>query len=318
MELCCRCAEKREYYADDEIERPLTSLYVTSEAHPKWMKHNALSFRWPQVRENVGEDSQSIVRIVTAEDIKKTPLGNQPAYSRPGTFSVFIKTLKELLLGEADREAPIAAVGHDRHFDTTTLPDIVVIDSLNTLPGDKLDRYKHFMSFASAGPKLIIAIADSDPRGIAEDWEFAADIVVRLDEHFLTGYLLRTIEVVKARYQSHVWGTHQLKIYGAFAPPPHTTDDASLLRAHPYREQGGIFIFPSIHFVLSRYKTKGPSKSEEDVPSRVPYMNALLGNGFPRGRCIALIGGRGTHKSHLGYLQALAGCGKTNVSQSII
>jgi len=190
MELCCPCAEKREYgtQADDEIQRPLTSLYVSSEAHPTWMKHNAQSFRWPQVQENVGEDSQSVVRIVTAEDIKKTPLGSQHAYSHPGTFAVFIKTLKELL-GGTNQEQPTVAGGHNRHFDTTTLPDIVVIDSLNTLPGDKLERYRHFMSFASAGPKLIIAIADSDPRGIAQDWEFAADIVVRPDEHFLTGYL---------------------------------------------------------------------------------------------------------------------------------
>ena len=184
-----------------------------------------------------------------------------------------------------------------------------MIDSLNALEGDKQDLYRRLVRFASSGPRLIVAIADSGPeRETAEYWEFAADVVLRLDKSDLSGYLLRTIEVVKARFQAHVWGKHQLKIYEPFEWPDRTdpAGQTKRLRAHPYRAEGGIFIFPSIHYVLSRYK-RSQSESGGYLPSPVPHLAELLGSGFPKGRCIALIGGRGTHKSHLGYLQALDG-----------
>ena len=84
-------------------------------------------------------------------------------------------------------------------------------------------------------------------------------------------------------------------------------EETRLRRAHPYRKEGGIFIFPSIHYVLSRYKNESPSVHHGKVESPVANLNAFLGTGFPRGRCTALIGDRGTHKSHLGYLQVLSG-----------
>src|SRR5205085_8170127 len=103
---------------------------------------------------------------------------------------------------------------------------------------------------------------------------------------------------------------HQLKIYEpnkAVGPPTNEEEISGRVRAHPYREEGGLFIFPSIHVVLSKYKNKGPTTKAAPVPSPIASLNDLLKGGFPRGRCVGLIGDRGAHKSHLGYLQVLSG-----------
>ena len=88
---------------------------------------------------------------------------------------------------------------------------------------------------------------------------YACDIVIRLDYTSVRDYYLRTIEIVKARYQGHVLGKHQVKIYERPTLPsesdPHR--DAKLRRYHPYRQEGGIFIYPSIHYYLSNYKHGG-------------------------------------------------------------
>ena len=81
--------------------------------------------------------------------------------------------------------------------------------------------------------------------------------------------------------------------------------------SHPYRENGGLFIYPSIHYYLSRYKrihskeqntTQGYAKAyPEELNSLVSNMSGLI----PEGRCTAFLGQRGGHKSHLGYLHLL-------------
>jgi KaiC/GvpD/RAD55 family RecA-like ATPase len=342
MELCCRLAEdpKPKEQRPDEVKRPLRSLYVTSESHKDWMIQNARSFRWPSV-DRIGGTADSLVRIVDLADIQHEAdqllstealedahpeaghsLSTKAAAAESAKES-FWDVLAKLLGGRRDSIPPPAPRPRPQRTGVLPLPNasalthLVVIDSLNTIEVPKLEAYRHFMQLTTKGPMLIIAIADAaQDQGTAQDWEFAADIVVRLDRHSFSGYLLRTIEVVKARFQSHVWGQHQLKIYEPNGLPDVDVssdgpDNNRLrtrrLRAHPYRKEGGIFTFPSIHYVLSRYKTLSPSETAGDLPSPVPYLEELLGNGFPKGRCIALIGGRGTHKSHLGYIQVLDG-----------
>ena len=120
--------------------------------------------------------------------------------------------------------------------------------------------------------------------------------------------MVRTIEIVKARNQPHVWGIHQLKIYG-----PSKLNDSNksnikyeqIKRAHPFRAEGGIFIFPSIHYYLSTYKRLSPFVWLDHEPTKIKELNKILGGGFPKGRCIGFMGGRGGHKSHLGYQHLL-------------
>jgi KaiC/GvpD/RAD55 family RecA-like ATPase len=315
LELCYRCAlfEKRR------------SLYISLEAHKPWMIENAKSFGWQDVTRLFGAEQPAndqrlfIAPISSEENIDRwlSDLGKVPL-----TFKDFFEELRNFLgqerrsKGQTRSRAPKIADREVGQTDSLSQRDnfgagldFVVIDSLNTIRGDRLDLFNRFTRLASTrGPELIIAILDSSPQNVAaHEWEFIADIVVRLDSIYEAGYLLRTIEVVKARYQAHVWGKHQLKIYEPFQRNKETSRPSTIVRqrAHPYREEGGIFVFPSIHYILSRLKTKSPARWDGVLPSPVRNLTSFLGGGFPKGRCIGLVGGRGTHKSHLGYLQLL-------------
>lgn len=323
LELCARCAVPPDTQSPDEVRRPLTSLYVASEGHRAWLVKNAREFKWAKTESLLGIEEDNAVRVVDVNYLQ-TQVRQLETKSPKEDDSIF-KAILEFCL---NAEPPsIAASERASSHRSPGRPGIIVIDSLNTIPGDKSKNYRKFMSLASR-TQLIIALADSGPDGIAQDWEYAADIVLRLDREYKSGYLLRTIEVVKARFQAHVWGRHQMKIYEPFSlagdfPLGEPSDPAiseaaeekarrdlretRLRRAHPYRREGGLFIFPSIHYVLSRYKNQSPSGHGGSVRSPIESLNKFLGEGFPKGRCTALIGDRGTHKSHLGYLQVLQG-----------
>jgi len=215
-------------------------------------------------------------------------------------------------------------------------PDVLVIDSLNTAGyEERSELFRRFTKLTTAGPKMIVIILDTvdggDNRGSCEFWGYISDTIIRLDRRYDSKYMVRTLEIEKARYQPHVWGVHQLKIYAPNELVRLSTEEAdsmahpkeggnkledlseeearrreeAIRRAHPYREEGGIFIFPSIHYYLSIYKRKSPHALPVRDETRPKELNSLLNEGFPRGRCIGLIGERGNHKSHLGYLHIL-------------
>ena len=148
-------------------------------------------------------------------------------------------------------------------------PKVLVVDNLNIV--DPKEQGKFFEKFFALSPaaRLVVFVLDSAPQGESHrPWEYACDNVIRLDSVSLENYFMRTIEVVKTRYQDHVLGKHQLKIYAR----PNESDIANgqwvldaqkiskMRRGHPYRPSGGIFIYPSIHYQLSRYKRSDPQK----------------------------------------------------------
>ena len=197
-----------------------------------------------------------------------------------------------------------------------------------------------FLQLVRAAPKLKIAVfvldsSAKDHSGAVEFWEYRCDIVIRLDhthpESPDSGYYLRTIEIVKARYQKHAWGPHQLKIYEAYdsrkdreeTPKAHRE---RLRRAHPFRDEGGIFVYPSIHYLLSTYKRSDPDSQPSWVPTPICSLTRMLpapgtedaGGGFPEGRCTAFLGARGGHKSHLGLMHILDRVLKANECAVIV
>jgi KaiC/GvpD/RAD55 family RecA-like ATPase len=327
MELCIRMAAPAE-------ANPLNgkALYVVVEAHPPWMLDNADSFgllkrNRRKVKGRLGRErletekevrkrlfsfgskpSDAAISICTLEEIKKEPGEQFKIYSdifslnRPWTSSQPNLHPVQEKVGKPKPKIISAA-----DF------DIVVIDSLNCVANDKSGEFNSlYNNLVESGHKLIIFILDSSPAPQAADpWEFASDIVLRLDRNDASGYMIRTLEVIKARYQAHVWGKHQLKIQepllseDILEKAPDEILTARRLRAHPWAE-GGIFIFPSIHYILSRYKREAPfSDGTKTVETPLASLNELLKAGIPAGRTTALLGGRGTHKSHLGYLVAL-------------
>lgn len=195
----------------------------------------------------------------------------------------------------------------------TKAPPIVVFDSLNMIdePPHINNPIDFIVDEVSGFTKLIIVVL-TDEKNSREynKWKIACDNIIhldysliRLDNTTMRDYYRRSIEIIKARYQSHKWGIHQMKIYGesTWMQEDKSQYNTQMRRAHPYREEGGVFIFPSIHSFLSTYKRIGPEKtSSEHVKTPSKGLNDVI-KGFPVGRCTALMGVRGGHKSHLAY-----------------
>lgn len=200
-------------------------------------------------------------------------------------------------------------------------PNILVVDSLNMVaPEKRSDFFEKIIKRNYGDTKLIIIILDSHeedkPHGT---WEFACDNIIKLDYSIinldatsLRDYYIRNIEVVKARNQAHIWGKQQMKIYTSYKLPEDSGEREidKIYRAHPYRENGGIFIYPSIHLFLSIYKRRAVTQDIETVETPCRELNEMI-RGFPIGRCTAFMGCRGGHKSHLGYLHLLERIEKT-------
>jgi KaiC/GvpD/RAD55 family RecA-like ATPase len=346
LELCYRWSFEN---VAGKKTSPLRTLYLTSEAHEPWMRSNANALGWSEIDKRIVTDISAwkpgTILVLNAGDTEQLQRklnrflpreGETDKFPKPrfweDLFRLFFPGHSERSTGESV-EGPIA-------------PDVVVIDSLNTLPKqEERERlFQSFMRLVGAGPKVLVAVLNSSAGGpAAEFWEFATDVVIRLDRREAKSYyLIRTIEIVKARYQEHAFGKHQLKTYqkeverevtekdrkefdatfealrrqAAHQSEGHHPDDqfkryaeraSKLIRAHPYRSvsDGGLAIFPSIHYVLSRYKRATPTEAGEPIQSAMSKLTSLLHEGYPRGRCTAFIGGRGGHKSHLAYVELL-------------
>jgi hypothetical protein len=145
-------------------------------------------------------------------------------------------------------------------------PWVVVIDGLNCVraPQDRDDLLgmlaQMFRDANGCMPQCVFFVLDclSDGRVHGESqpaWGYLADINIRLDHAYAGGeYFTRSMEISKARYQSlsHGLGKRLLKIYD---PPEDSPDPEG---AGPNRKTGGIFVFPSIHYVLSRVRKSKP------------------------------------------------------------
>ena len=202
-----------------------------------------------------------------------------------------------------------------QHKGSLKWPHVMVFDSLNVMPVENAGKYINKIIKNADGIKALFLIMDVSPTHAEyKIWEHFCDIVVKLDYANVSGYYTRTIEVVKARYQSHIWGKHPFKIYR----PYHQAQNRDIQqerevrrRSHPYRKQGGIFIYPSIHFFLSEYKHMEPPPRHAMQETLPRLLNEMLkkpgaeNGGYPDGRCTAFVGERGGHKSHLAYLHLL-------------
>jgi hypothetical protein len=118
------------------------------------------------------------------------------------------------------------------------------------------------------------------------------------------GYYLRTFEIVKIRTQRHAWGKHVFKIY----PGPEKPNRFARPNVPPYLETGGAYVFPSVHWHLSKSERFPPSSfaREEAYSTGLPSLDSIIGDshrvaGFSPMQTSALVGRRGALKSHLAY-----------------
>ena len=290
---------------------PLTTLYLSTEGHHPWILDNAQAL-W-------GNDAYRLFSgPITIQSFTADSIDSWVNINNTDLNIDFISSLSAFFGWECGSNGTINTNNSEKQY------DLLVVDSLNVLPSrsQKRDLFVSFLRLLGSGPRVILFILDtSRDDGYSEFWEYSCDVHIRLNHTSpiepSSGYFQRTIEIVKARYQPHVWGPHLLKIYPAYDSSQRDTtgDDRQseedgdyrnrLRRAHPFRSEGGIFIFPSIHYLLSTYKRQDPPESPQYDPSGLIGLNTLLKDGYPRGRCTAYIGGRGGHKSHLGFVEVL-------------
>lgn len=311
LELCYRWALNSEL---NKNKKGLSTLYITSETTEEWAIQKAKDFGWEHYEKTIIKNQDYNHKLPIPLVAVWQTIDFQYYLNYKSKFSSKSKQLLDSLsniFGFPQTSNAISgglAFWNEQQIKKRLKQadaDILVIDSLNCIEPSKRDEiFNKFTKIVSGGPKIIITILESDTsRQTSEFWEYLSDIVIRLDQKNILNYMIRTIEIKKARYQSHVWGIHQLKFLQKSDLKEMELQEKR--RAHPYRTEGGIFIFPSIHYYLSKYKRLTPSITPKSFITPIPSLNKMLHGGFPRGRCIGFIGTRGGHKSHLGYLCVL-------------
>ncbi|MBN1439380.1 MAG: hypothetical protein JW929_08230 [Anaerolineales bacterium] len=328
-ELCYRLAVN-----EQSNTKALSTLYISTDAETIRVKNNAIDLGWDKAdkyfipfdpAENNPVFQSGLVSLVGVwgrEKFLKSVDQKDMLYSIIEAAATSLdqwllkakvpeNILKRLQYRCADEPVKDASKKY--------IPDILVVDSLNILnPENQMEFFQSFVKSCRATKMVVFVLNTGTENPEHKLWEYFCDIVVQLDHEYIHDYYIRTIEVVKARYQAHQWGKHQLKIYPK--PSQLRKPDAKdqneaykynimMKRSHPYRTTGGVFIFPSIHSYLSIYKRKTPVEipSAQGTPARVDTypekINTIIR--LPKGRCTAFIGERGGHKSHLGYLHLL-------------
>lgn len=309
----------------------LSSLFITSETTVRRIHSKGTSFHWPDANRvfvslsSVPNDRMD-APVVTVWEMQRAEL------TCPDYASTFIRVivdsvatrlmnmdrleLEEVRATLEDARGPEELRTEVRLRD----PYMVVVDSLNALPSqNRAEIFAQYLALArprvrsrdssSVGPRILLVVLDSGPDDQQGSfWEYVSDVVIRFDRTYEADYMVRTVEIKKARHQAHVWGIHQLKLYGGTGEPM-SQRSQELRRLHPFRSQGGVFIYPSIHFYLSSYKRADPVSKPTFLPTPFEGLNRLLGagraGGLPLGRCTAFMGPRGGHKSHFAYYQLL-------------
>ena len=328
-ELCYRLAVNEE-----GNEKPLSTLYISTDAETGRMIHNAIDLGWdkakdyfipfdpdenPKLRQGLksmigvwGQDKflNSIEKKDRLSAMIEAAVNSLDQWVLKAKTTDYMTRLRYKIINQPIENASGGGV---TVYDEKYIPDILVVDSLNILnPEGQMKFFQSFIKSCKATKLVIFVLNTGTENQEHKLWEYFTDIVVQLDYEYIHDYYVRTIEVVKARFQSHSWGKHQLKIYAnpKKITKPRESDikgikeyNTTMMRAHPYRPSGGVFIFPSIHSYLSIYKRKTAS----EIPSRDATYPTKLNEIFqiPKGKCTAFIGERGGHKSHLAYLHLL-------------
>ena len=300
------------------------TLYVSTEADAESIINHAESFLW--LPDRFAEGNLTPVRpdklqkgrvyIKSMREQKDLEDWRDKFVSVPG-FRGILDSLSEAFGYSSHVSSHITDIHDQSRFEA------LVVDNLNTLPKDK-DKWFSALAHLNPGLRLVLVILDSSSEtDTANFWEYTSDNVIRLARDYSTGYMVRTIEIVKARFQKHAHGRHQLRVLSG-KQACNTTSPSLRMREHPFRETGGIFIYPSMHFMLSRHKGMSSDTSSERITTPFAHLNRILDShspdksGFLPGQCVAFCGRHGTHKSRLAHTVLLSHLLKHPMSRGLI
>ncbi|MDR0744280.1 MAG: hypothetical protein LBF05_08000 [Tannerella sp.] len=308
LELCHHLAEGK---------KKIQSTYISLESEKKQIIDNLIGYGWEYNEEKSPlhvhglEYTVKWVKILSPKNISTfTNILNAFLDIRMGLLGKsFPESIKNLII---DSERKIFRCKICKKMHNHPNSEILVIDSLNIIPiKSRTNIFLDFLKIVKSKKskiKLIVFILDGkSDNDYNPFWEYMCDTIIELNHHYENDYLIKTIEIVKSRFQKHILGKHQVKIYDK----PASQEKAKIVsRTHPCIKEGGVFIFPSVHFYLSKYSKFAQSGKLKYDDTRLESFNEFLKiqskGGFPKGRCTALIGCRGGHKSHLAYLHILA------------
>jgi len=307
--------------------QPLQILYATREATAEEMIQNAASYQWKdfparaKAIQSLSALKAGRVNIISVEDLVEAGAGGQNGQDHSGPDGNWPGNIRAAIQKQADEFGRQG--GGEAGQPPERPPDVLLIDSVNFMPEapDRGRFYQQYTQLLGAGPLMIIFVLGATPRQPEVDfWESAGDMIIRLDQSEPAGNRCprtRNVEIVKARFQTHARGKHQLNIHpgckesrpGEGANPLAGHPAAEGMRSRAYRTEGGIFIIPSAHFLMAHLQQSPPAGEAAAPPlyynPKTPNLKRLIGQGFPPGQCTAMIGERGGHKSHLGYVELL-------------
>jgi archaellum biogenesis ATPase FlaH len=294
-ELCYRLAVN-----EQKNPTPLSTLYISTDADTDRMIQNAVDLGWDEAADyfipfdpenkipKLKRGLKSMVGVWGREKFMKsiekqdllsaivvaalTSLDQWLVKAKPADL---MSKLKRTMINQPIEDASGGSV---EIYGEKYIPDILVLDSLNILNPE--EHSKFFQSFVNAckATKLVIFILNTGPDGQDhKPWEYYSDIVLRLGYEYTHDYYVRTIEIIKARFQSQRWGKHQLKIYAKpnYAnpknfPKPVETDDKAIQEYNILTVRREAFLF-SPPFILIYPYISGkhpPSLLQEMLPTR--------------------------------------------------
>lgn len=313
QQLSYQLAQNPQINSESAGDSKWTTLYISSESTAEQIAENAGKLGWntkyfcSYKLGPVPKDHRVILF-----GIDKLMEGQQPCDFDVDTFINKIRTTWGEIAKQ--RNCPCA--------------DLLVIDSLNAFPSSwKREALFRDLSvfFANAEeinddkgekhfnrPRLIILSLDCFT-GDKESkyWEYMANAVFRFDEQIgPQTYYQRFFQIIKIKTQEHCWGRQLMKIY-----PGAEDKESARVNTSPYIQEGGVFIFPSIHRHLGelqkRFSETAPSSAhKDDYPTPIAKLNIMIASksnkGLPPESVTAFMGDRGAMKGHLAYYTLLA------------
>jgi KaiC/GvpD/RAD55 family RecA-like ATPase len=295
LELCYRLADNKNPDLDEIAkEKGLSSIYFSGESATSDIIAQAQSFGWD---EDKGKDGRRIIpwsSSITSDEPRVFVYGREKIPSTSGLDPIkFFDKIQENWLD-------LINIKSDP-------PRIVVFDSLNILPTrwESELLLEVLVEKCLCGPIMMLAILDSHWESpVYDPWSHIADLTIELSYSKEEDYLVRRMQIIKARYQDHADGEHLLKINTKPSPNEDVRHAMS-----PLIKDGGIFVFPSVHRALSRARRRSGTRERKlDKPLPTPFssLNEIIHNGgLPAASCTAIVGSRGGMKSHLAYYTML-------------
>lgn len=324
LELCYRLSFNDNSDFDKRMKNGISSIYVSAEASARSIVQNAISYGWDEKQFYIlpTKPKKPKGRTIDHEKHQVFIFGRDTSVGKGETAETTLESLSgdwwlpsDIKAGNNSAEDVIDFMrgGWWVPSHNQLHPQILVIDSLNTLGKNAPQKLKYLLRTCSTNYLLTIVIMDTGP-GITPEhrWvpsEYMSDIEIDFSYDRPENYMIRRLWIVKARFQDHADGWHRMKIN------PRPTGDAVPNPLNPVIKEGGIFVFPSVHRHLSLARgeldeAKAGKKMIHRHPNPIetPFLalsNAIQGQGFPNSACTAIIGDRGGMKSHLAYYTLL-------------